>query len=158
MTNEVSESQLAMSVPEKYREVMLRALEYKNNQNAQNAEWVCEVMSELCALKRQVKEQENILKNLEDVINFAVRNTAKNENTKQFFNVKPSLHVGKVKNPVEMLSRLMQIFDDPMEFSSCIEFNFNHLRDLMGKEFIAENSDIITEKDYAPAVYFKNKE
>lgn len=155
MKNESEEVTLAFSVPEEHREAVLRALEFERNPNEQNANYVCEVMSELYSIKKQLRKQDAIYKRLDEVIKYAIRNNANNFNTKQFFEVKKPLHIGKITNPVEMLSRLMQIFDDPLDFSSCIEFNFNNLRDLMGDEFIIANADIISETNYAPAVYMK---
>ena len=92
-------------------------------------------------------EFDEIKKRLDEIIKFVIRENADNANAKQFFDVKAPLLV--------MLSRLMQIFDDPLDFSSCIEFNFKNLKDLMGDEFIKANADIITETEYAPAVYFR---
>ena len=100
-------------------------------------------------------EFDEIKKRLDEIIKFVIRENADNANAKQFFDVKAPLHVGKITKLVVMLSRLMQIFDDPLDFSSCIEFNFKNLKDLMGDEFIKANADIITETEYAPAVYFR---
>ena len=155
MQTEIDETTLALSVSEEHREAVLRAIEFERNPDEQTALYVCEVMPELYAIKQNFKMQESIHKRLDEIIKFAIRKNADNENTKQFFDVKKPLHVGKITNPIEMLSRLMQIFDDPMDFSSCVEFNFKNLKDLMGDDFIKDNSDIIDERDYAPAVYTK---
>ena len=149
----LDDTTLAFSVPEEQREAVLRALEYERNPTEQNAEYVCEVMEMLFKIKQDMKQQDSIKKRLDEVIKFAIRNNASKEITKQFFDVKPPRHIGKIENPVEMLSRLMNIFDDPMDFSSCVEFNFNHLKDLMGDDFVKANADIITETEYESAVY-----
>lgn len=155
MKTESEEVTLAFSVPEEHQEAVLRAIEFERNPNEQNANYVCEVMPELYSIKQQLKKQEAIYKRLDEVIKYAIRNNANNALTKQFFAVKKPLHVGKITDPLKMLTRLMEIFDNPLDFSSCIEFNFNNLRDLMGDEFIMANADIISETNYAPAVYMK---
>ena len=113
-------------------------------------------MGELYEIKQNMKNRNTVIKRLDEVIKFAIRNNAEKEITKQFFDVKPPRRIGKIENPVEMLSRLMKIFDDPMDFSSCVEFNFNHLKDLMGDDFIKANADIISETEYEAAVYLQN--
>lgn len=57
----------------------------------------------------------------------------------------------------EMFGRLMQVFDEPTKFSSCIEFNYKKLMNFMGEQFIKENADIISVTEYAPAVYLHKK-
>ena len=149
---------LARSVPPEQREAVLRVLEFECNPTEENAEYVCEVMDILFKIKQEMKEKEALSKRLDEVIKFAIRKTADRKSTKQFFDIKAPLVVGKIEKPVEMLSRLMQIFDDPMDFSSCIEFNYNHLLDLMGEKFVEDNSDIISVKEFAPAVYMQKLE
>ena len=151
----VTDTDLAFSVPEEQREAVLRVLEYKRNPTEENATYVCEVMETLFKIKQDMKQQSSVKKQLDEIIKFAIRSNADKAITKQFFDIKPPLHIGKITNPAEMLSRLMQIFDDPMDFASCIEFNFAHLKDLMGDDFVKANADIITETDYAPAVYLQ---
>ena len=150
-----SEISLALSVPEDKREAVLRALEFEKNPSKENAAYVLEVMDTLFTIKQEIKEREAINKKLDETIKFAIRKTANSETTKQFFDIKPPIVVRKIEKPLEMLSRLMQIFDDPMDFATCVEFNYKHLVDLMGEEFIADNFDIISEKEYAPAVFMK---
>ncbi len=155
MKTEISDASLAFSVSEEHRESILRVIEFEKNPSNENANFVCEVMDDLHCLLRDLKNKEQINKRLDELIKNAIRNTADNNNTKQYFDVKKSLHLGKITNNLEMLTRLMTIFDNPLDFSSCIEFNFNNLKELMGDDFIEKNHDIIMEYDYAPAVYIK---
>ena len=107
-------------------------------------------MDALFEIKNAFKHQAEIQKQIDDMIKFAVRKNSEKDIVKQYFKVAPPIHKYKIANSVEMLNRLMKIFDDPMEFSSCIEFNFKNLKDLMGEEFIKANSDIISEIEYTP--------
>lgn len=153
--NKFDDVTLAMSLPENQREPILRALEYERNPTEENCRYVCEVMKSLLEIKSCLKERTEIQKRIDDVIKFAIRKNADRDEVKRYFEVKSPLHKYKISDPVKLLSRLMQIFDDPMEFATCIEFNYKNLKDLMGEEFIAENSDIITETEYSPPVYMK---
>ena len=134
MKTEIDEETLVMSVPESQREAVLRALEFERNSTEKNAEYICEVMDTLYKIKQDMKHQDSIKKQLDNVIKFAIRNNADKEITKRFFDVKDARCVCKVTNPSEMLSRLMEIFDNPQDFSSCVEFNFKHLKDLMSED------------------------
>lgn len=155
MKTEIDEETLVMSVPESQREAVLRALEFERNSTEKNAEYICEVMDTLYKIKQDMKRQDSIKKQLDNVIKFAIRNNADKEITKRFFDVKDARCVCKITNPSEMISRLMEIFDNPQDFSSCVEFNFKHLKDLMSEAFIKQNSDIISEMYYEPAVFMR---
>ena len=132
-----------------------KAIDFAKNPCQETAEAVAEVRGELYEIKQNMKKREESIKPLDDVIKFAVRSTANFPSTQHFFDVKPARHIGKIENPTEMLKRLLQIFNDPMDFSSCVEFNFNSLRDLMGEKFIKENADIISERDCESAVFLQ---
>lgn len=153
---EFDDTTLAMYLPQNQREAILRALEYERNPNDKNCEYVCEVMDNLFEIKRNLKKQTELQNRIDDVIKFAIRNNSDREVVKKYFKVTSPVHKYKIENPVEMLNRLMQIFDDPMDFSSCIEFNFKNLRDLMGEDFISENADLISETESKPYVYMQD--
>ena len=137
-----------------YNEALKRIEELFDAESG-TAEAVAAVMDELFEIKQNMRKRDNVIKELDDVIKFAVRSTVAFPNTQKYFDVKPAHKVGKITNPTAMLSRLMQIFNDPMDFSSCIEFNYNRLKDLMGEQFIKENADIISETESAPAVFLQ---
>lgn len=153
--SEFDDVTLAMSVAPNQREAILRALDYERNPDEQYEQYVCEVMDTLFEIKLGLKHQVDIQKRIDEVIKFAVRKNADKDVVKQYFKVAPPIYKRRVENSVEMLHRLMQIFEDPLDFSSCIEFNFKNLKDLMGDDFITQNSDIISETEYAPAVYMQ---
>ena len=152
MPNPENEKLLSL-VSKSHQNALRLAIDFSENPSQETAEAVAEVMGDLYEIKQNMKNRNAVIKRLDEVIKFAIRNNAEKEITKQFFDVKPPRRIGKIENPVEMLSRLMKIFDDPMDFSSCVEFNFNHLKDLMGDDFIKANADIITETEYEAAVY-----
>ena len=56
-----------------------------------------------------------------------------------------------------MMKRLLQKFNNPMDFSSCVKFDGKKIEELLGVDFIFENSDIISEYEYAPAVYLRKQ-
>ena len=142
-------------VSKAHQPALIRAIEFEQNPTEQNANAVAEVMNELFEIKQHMKQRDDVIKQLDDVIKFAVRGTAKYASTRHFFDVKPSRKFGKITNSPEMLYRLLQIFDNPMDFSSCIEFNYNNLKALMGDKFIKDNADIISETEYASAVFLQ---
>ena len=148
-------SHLLSLVSKAHQPALMRAIEFQQNPSQQTAEAVAAVMDELFEIKQNMRKRDNVIKELDDVIKFAVRSTVAFPSTQKFFDVKPAHKVGKITEPVKMLSRLMQIFEDPMDFSSCIDFNYNKLKELMGKQFIRENSDIISETESAPAVFLQ---
>ena len=146
---------LAMSLPQEQREPILRAIEYERNPTDENCGYVCEVMENLYEIKSNLKKKMEILNRIDEVIKFSIRKNSDKEAVKKYFKVAPPIRKHKIENPVELLNRLMTIFDDPMDFASCIEFNYKNLKDLMGDDFISKNSDIISEMEYAPAVYMQ---
>lgn len=155
MLNPENEKLLSL-VSKSHQNALRLAIDFSENPSQETAEAVAQVMGELYEIKQNMKNRNAVIKRLDEVIKFAIRNNAEKEITKQFFDVKPPRRIGKIVNPVEMLSRLMKIFDDPMDFSSCVEFNFNHLKDLMGDDFVKANADIITETEYEAVVYLQN--
>lgn len=146
---------LAMSLPQEQREPILRAIEYERNPTDENCKYVCEVMENLYEIKNNLKKKMEILNRIDDVIKFSIRENADKDTVKKYFKVAPPIHKHKIEKPAELLNRLMDIFDDPMDFASCIEFNYKNLKDLMGNDFIEKNSDIISDIEYAPAVYMQ---
>ena len=154
-TGVTEKSHLLSLVSAAHRGALMKAIEFHLNPTQETAEAVAEVMGELFEIKMNMKKRDGVIKELDDVIKFSVRATSTFSTTQKFFDVKPAHKSGKIKNPIEMLSRLMKIFNDPMEFSSCIEFNYNNLKNLMGDRFIEENADLITETEAAPAVYLQ---
>ena len=146
---------LAMSLPQEQREPILRAIEYERNPTDENCKYVCEVMENLYEIKNNLKKKMEILNRIDDVIKFSIRENADKDTVKKYFKVAPPIHKHKIEKPAELLNRLMDIFDDPMDFASCIEFNYKNLKDLMGNDFIEKNSDIISDIEYAPAVYIQ---
>ncbi len=153
--SEFDDVTLAMSLPQEQREPILRAIEYERNPTDENCGYVCEVMENLYEIKSNLKKKMEILNRIDEVIKFSIRKNSDKEAVKKYFKVAPPFRKYKIENPVELLNRLMSIFDDPMDFASCIEFNYKNLKDLMGDDFISKNSDIISEMEYAPAVYMQ---
>ena len=153
--DEIDEVEMAMSLPQNQREAILRAIEYERNPSEQNESYVLEVMDTLFEIRKSLKKQTELQSQMDDIIKFAIRKNSEKDIVKQYFKVAPPIHKYKIDNPVEMLHRLLQVFEDPMDFSSCIEFNYKNLKDLMGDEFIKNNADIISENIYNSAVYFK---
>ena len=153
--SEFDDVTLAMSLPQEQREPILRAIEYERNPTDENCGYVCEVMENLYEIKSNLKKKMEILNRIDEVIKFSIRKNSDKETVKKYFKVAPPIRKHKIENPVELLNRLMTIFDDPMDFASCIEFNYKNLKDLMGDEFIEKNSDIISDIEYAPAVYMQ---
>ena len=154
-TDRMEKAHLLSLVSAGHRTALTKAIEFQQNPTQETAEAVAEVMDGLFEIKMNMKKCDGVIKELDDVIKFAVRSTVAFPTTQKFFDVKPAHKSGKIKNPIEMLSRLMKIFNDPMEFSSCIEFNYNNLKNLMGDRFIEENADLIIETETAPAVYLQ---
>jgi hypothetical protein len=138
-----------------HQPALQQAINFMQNPTQQTAEAVAAVMGELFEIKQNMRNRDEKIKQLDDVIKFAVRATESFPTTQHFFDVKPARHVGKIENSAEMLRRLLKIFVNPLDFSSCVEFNFNALRDLMGDNFIKENSDIISERDCESAVFLQ---
>ena len=157
MSNKLPENLPALLplVSAAHQPALQRAIDFMQNPTQQTAEGVAAVMSELFEIKQNMRNRDEKIKQLDDVIKFAVRATASFPTTQHFFNVKPARHVGKIENSAEMLRRLLEIFENPMDFSSCVEFNFNALLDLMGDKFIKENADIISERDCESAVFLQ---
>ena len=155
MANPENEKLLSL-VSKSHQNALLRAIDFSENPSQETAEAVAQVMGELYEIKQNMKNRDATIKRLDDVIKFAVRSTFAFPNTQKFFDVKSARKTLKISDSAEMLSRLMKIFDDPMDFSSCVEFNFTHLKDLMGDDFIKANADIITETESLPAVFVRN--
>lgn len=148
-------SDLLPLVSSAHQPALQKAIDFMQNPTQQTAEAVAAVMGELFEIKQNMRNRDDRIKQLDDVIKFAVRATESFPTTQYFFDVKPARHVGKIENSAEMLRRLLKIFENPLDFSSCVEFNFNALRDLMGDKFIKENADIISERDCESAVFLK---
>ena len=102
-----------------------------------------------------MRKREDVVTHLDYIIKYAVRATIDFPSTKKFFDVKEARKNGKIKNTEEMFKRMLQHFNNPLDFVSCLEFNYNNLKKLMGEKFMEENSDLISEIDVAPAVYMK---
>ncbi|MBR5933564.1 MAG: hypothetical protein IK002_06200 [Treponema sp.] len=156
--NNYSDFDLASSLPQEQREAILRALEFERNPSEQNARYVCEVMDTLFKIKNEMKKKDDIQKRIDEVIKFAIRKNSDNPTVKQFFRVAPPFHKYKIDNPEEMFARLLKLFENPLDFSSCIEINYKKLKELMGDAFINQNSDIISDSEYMPAVFFSKKD
>ena len=142
----------------KHQPALQKAIDFAKNPTQETAESVVEFMEDLFEIKQNMKKREQAIKPLDDIIKFAVRSTAKFPKTQHFFDIKPALRIGKVENSTEMFSRLLKLFSNPMDFSSCVKFDFNALKNLMGDNFIKDNSDIISEKIHESAVCLHKKE
>ena len=138
-----------------HQAALQRVINFAKNPSPELAESVSEVMRELYEIKHNIKNRDKKKKKLDTLIKYAVRATSQFSNTKKFFDVRKPLRIYKIERPIELLHRLLQVFDDPEDFSSCVEFNFKNLVDLMGEKFIEENSDIISVKEYESAIYLK---
>ena len=140
-----------------HQPALQRAIEFAKNPSPESAKSVSEVMDELYEIKQNMKKRDDKIKKLDALIKYSVRATSEFASTKKFFDVKKAKKVYKIENPTELLKRLLKIFDDPEDFSSCIEFNFKNLVDLMGEKFVEENSDVISVKEYEPAIYLQKR-
>ena len=147
--------QILSLVSKTHQSALIKAIEFNENPTQQTAEAVAQVMNELFEIKQNMQKRDEVVTHLDYVIKYAVRATIDFPSTKKYFDVKPAHKSGKITNPEEMLKRLMQHFNNLQDFASCIDFNYNNLKKLMGEKFIEENSDIISEKEAAPAVYMR---
>ena len=148
-------SDLQLTLTPTQREALLRAAEFKKNPTDMNSEYVCQMMDQLYEIKLALKRITDAQKQLDELVKFSIRCNAQRKEVQQFFKVSPASCRHKINKPVEMMKRLMEIFEDPMDFASCIEFNYKNLLDLMGNTFIEENSDLITQTESQAAVSFK---
>ena len=151
----IKNEQILSLVSKAHQPALQKAIEFNENPTQQTAEAVAQVMNELFEIKQNMQKRDEVITHLDYVIKYAVRATMDFPSTKKYFDVKPSHESGKITNPEEMLSRLMQHFNHLQDFASCIDFNYNNLKKLMGDKFIEDNSDIISEKEAAPAVYMR---
>ena len=151
----IKNEQIMTLVSKAHQPALLKAIEFNENPTQQTAEAVAQVMNELFEIKQNMRKRDEVITHLDYIIKYAVRATIDFPSTKKFFEVKTAHKSGKITNPEEMLSRLMKHFNTPQEFASCIDFNYNNLKKLMGDSFINENSDIISETEAAPAVYLR---
>lgn len=154
MENKKNEQILSL-VSKAHQPALQKAIDFMENPTQQTAEAVAEVMNELFEIKQNMRKRDEVVTHLDYVIKYAVRATIDFPSTQKFFDVKAAHKNGKITNSEEMLKRLLQHFNNPTEFASCIEFNYNNLKKLMGDKFINDNSDIISESEVAPAVYLR---
>ena len=147
--------QILSLVSKSHQPALIKAINFMENPTQQTAEAVAEVMNELFEIKQNMRKRDDVVTHLDYVIKYAVRATIDFPSTKKYFDVKSAHKNGKITNSEEMLKRLLQHFNNPIDFASCIEFNYNNLKKLMGDKFINANSDIISESEVAPAVYMR---
>jgi hypothetical protein len=154
MENKKNEQILSL-VSKAHQQALQKAIDFMENPTQQTAEAVAEVMNELFEIKQNMRKRDEVVTHLDYVIKYAVRATIDFPSTQKFFDVKTAHKNGKITNSEEMLKRLLQHFNNPIDFVSCIDFNYNNLKKLMGDKFMNDNSDIISESDVAPAVYMR---
>ncbi len=151
----IKNEQILSLVSKAHQPALQKAIDFMNNPTQQTAEAVAQVMNELFEIKQNMRKREDVVTHLDYIIKYAVRATIDFPSTKKFFDVKEARKNGKIKNTEEMFKRMLQHFNNPLDFVSCLEFNYNNLKKLMGEKFMEENSDLISEIDVAPAVYMK---
>ena len=151
----IKNEQILSLVSKAHQPALQKAIDFMNNPTQQTAEAVAQVMNELFEIKQNMRKREDVVTHLDYIIKYAVRATIDFPSTKKFFDVKEARKNGKIKNTEEMFKRMLQHFNNPLDFVSCFEFNYNNLKKLMGEKFMEENSDLISEIDVAPAVYMK---
>ena len=151
----IKNEQIISLVSKSHQPALIKAIKFMENPTQQTAEAVAEVMNELFEIKQNMRKRDDVVTHLDYVIKYAVRATIDFPSTKKYFDVKSAHKNGKITNSEEMLKRLLQHFNNPIDFASCIEFNYNNLKKLMGDKFINANSDIISESEVAPAVYMR---
>ncbi len=151
----IKNEQILSLVSKAHQPALQKAIDFMNNPTQQTAEAVAQVMNELFEIKQNMRKREDVVTHLDYVIKYAVRATIDFPSTKKFFDVKEARKNGKIKNTEEMFKRMLQHFNNPIDFVSCLEFSYNNLKKLMGEKFMEENSDLISEIDVAPAVYMK---
>lgn len=151
----IKNEQILSLVSKAHQPALQKAIDFMNNPTQQTAEAVAQVMNELFEIKQNMRKREDVVTHLDYIIKYAVRATIDFPSTKKFFDVKEARKNGKIKNTKEMFKRMLQHFNNPLDFVSCLEFNYNNLKKLMGEKFMEENSDLISEIDVAPAVYMK---
>lgn len=151
----IKNEQILSLVSKAHQPALQKAIDFMNNPTQQTAEAVTQVMNELFEIKQNMRKREDVVTHLDYIIKYAVRATIDFPSTQKFFDVKEARKNGKIKNTEEMFKRMLQHFNNPLDFVSCLEFNYNNLKKLMGEKFMEENSDLISEIDVAPAVYMK---
>ncbi|MDD7416697.1 MAG: hypothetical protein SPI86_02235 [Treponemataceae bacterium] len=157
MENKIDDVDLLDFVSSEDRDIIIHLLEFEYEQNVDTSANVCSDMEKLFNLKHKLSYMTAIIGRLDSLMKFAIRKNAFEENVSKYFRVNSPLKKYRIDDSDAMMKRLLQEFNNPMDFSSCVKFDGKKIEELLGVDFIFENSDIISEYEYAPAVYLRKQ-